>query len=155
MDTTSLSNLIEEGGVVCNPEGLTVAIKPSWIVDGESRVSYTTLVRLVECCREHHWNTDILSRTQGAPLDSITKSITGEFMHPIPSGSTISITYQVTEVREKGYSLKFTIRNLSERTLSTQMNLVCVFYDPVNNKVIAPPINVFQYLVTCTDRLTQ
>lgn len=146
MDPTTLDDLVREGGVILNPDGLVVTINPSWIIDGENRVSYTTLIRLVECCREHHWSTDILSRLQGTQLDSITKTITGEFIRPIVSGSTLSITYQVTEVREKGYSLEFTVRNLPERISCARINLACVFYDAASNKAIAPPIHISQYL---------
>lgn len=146
MDITSLSRLLEEGGVTYNSDGLTVTIHPSWIIEGEDRLSYTTLVRLVECCREHHWNIDILSRAEGVPVDSICKSITGQFVSAIPVGSMVSITYRVAGVRRKGYSLKFEVRDAADGTLRAEFELVSVFFDPVACKAVAPPVSVYTYL---------
>lgn len=149
MEPTSLKNLIGEGGVTADVGRLLITVKPSWIVEGESRVSYTTLIRLVECCREHHWNTDILPRDQTAHLDSITKSISGDFICPIPMNASISIDYRVNGVRAKGYSLAFTIHNLSQKTLCAQVNLICVFYDAISNSAVPPPLEIYQYLIGC------
>jgi len=148
METTSLVKLIEEDGAVCIPSGLKVTVYPSWIVEGEDRLSYTTLVRLIECCREHHWQTDVLPQVQGVQLDSICKSIAATFTKPVLVGRVISITYEVTAVREKGYSLRFSVYDAVEQTLCAEVDLVLVFYDPVAHQPISPPATVFNYLVS-------
>ena len=151
MEPTSLSNLLEEDGVTCSHNGLIVTVHPSWIVEGEDRLSYTSLVRLVECCRECHWMTDILPRATDTPLDSITKTIAGSFMKPIPIGAEICIAYCVTDVRRKGYSLRFLICDEQEQTVHAEVELVSIFFDPVQNRAIAPPHPVHEYLQSLRD----
>ncbi|MGH2414980.1 MAG: acyl-CoA thioesterase, partial [Microcystaceae cyanobacterium] len=143
MEPTSLKRLLEEDGVTCTPEGLILKIHPDWVIEGEDRLSYTTLIRLIECCREHHWNTDILSRANGTLVDATSKSIAGEFTRSILVGSAIAITYQVTEVRSKGYALKFEVRDALEQTLYATFKMVSVFYDAQSGKAVPPPQVVF------------
>jgi len=146
MEPTSLAKLMKEEGVSYLPNGLSVRIHHSWIVEGEDRLSYTTLIRLIECCREHHWQTDILPRIQGVPLDSICKSIKANLMKPIIVGSVISIIYRVSEVRQKGYLLKFSVWNSIDQTLCAEFDLVSVFYDPRARRSVSPPANLFSHL---------
>ncbi|HKT40506.1 MAG TPA: hypothetical protein VJR48_19190, partial [Ktedonobacterales bacterium] len=75
MQPTTLEGLLAEGGVRCFAGGLEVEVQRAWIVAGEDRLAYTAIVRLVECCREWHWQSDILPHAGGALLDSITKSL--------------------------------------------------------------------------------
>jgi len=154
MDTTTLAQLLEEDGVTCKPDGLIVKIHSSWVVIGEDRLSYTTLVRLIECCREHHWSLDILSTHDlgKLTLDSITRSIAGEFISPIPIGSLISITYKITEVREKGYALHFEVRDVTDQTVRAWFDIVSIFYDPTTNEPITPPPAILQNLKSMCNR---
>ncbi|CAG0960618.1 hypothetical protein METP3_00804 [Methanosarcinales archaeon] len=149
MEPASFDCIIKTGYVKCNQDRLTVIIPPSWIVLGEDRLSYTSLVRLIECCREYHWKKDILSKIniEEFPLDSICKLLSGEFTNPILVGSTISISYSITEVRRKGYTLKFEVRN-SNNILCAKFILVSIFYNPVNQKSIIPPASVSDYFST-------
>jgi len=147
MEPTSLNMLMQTGCVVADLNGLTITIPPSWIIEGEDRLSYTTLVRLIECCREYHWQTDILPKiNSNISLDSICKSIYGEFISPILVDSVISITYLITDIRRKGYSLRFEVRNTENQTLCAKFDLVSIFYDPVTRKSIVPPPSVFDFL---------
>lgn len=152
MGPTSLSLLLKEDGVTCTPNGLIVTIHSSWIIEGEDRLSYTTLIRLVECCREHHWNTDILAKAQGSSVDAIAKSLTGEFMRPIIVGSRVSIVCRVAEVRPKSYLLKFEIRDAIDQTLHAEVSLVCVFYDPIARKSATPPTSITNQLLALLER---
>lgn len=144
MEPTSLSRLLAEGGVTLTDRGLIVQVRPDWIVDGEDRLSHTTLFRLTECCREHHWNKDILARAPG--IDAIGRTVSGEFLRPISSDSVIAITYRVKEVRSKGYSLRFEIRDSSTDVLHCTFDMGCVFYDAKEEKSVPPPTDVVEYL---------
>lgn len=138
----TLNRLLEMGGVNFIENGLIVTISPSWILEGEDRLSYTALIRLIECCRELHWNIDILSTVKDISVDSITKSIVGEFIRPIQTRRRISITYQVTEVYQKGYLLKFRICDVKKQTLYAKFELISIFYDPLMQKSVYPPASV-------------
>lgn len=139
---------MKTGCVRCKQSGLDVTIPPSWIVEGEDRLSYTTIVRLIECCREYHWKKDILSKInkRKSHLDSICRSLSCEFIKPILVRSTIAISYCITEVRRKSYSLKFEVRNTIDRELCAEFSLVSVFYDPVTHKSLVPPPLILDYL---------
>lgn len=147
MKPTSLKLLMQEGVTSREEDGLIVQIKPSWVVGGEKRVSYTTIVRLVECCREHHWNIDIVSRDKTNVLDSITKSLECEFLRSIPVETKIYITYGIKEVRTRGYSIEFQIRDVTKELLFARIIMVSVFYSSREQGVIQPPIEVRNYLV--------
>ncbi len=146
MDPTNLFRLMETGCIVCRPDGLSVRIHPSWIVEGEDRLSYASLIRLIEGCREYHWNIDILPKANDTTVDSILKSITGNFSNPISAMRLITITYSVTDVRSKSYTLRFTVRDGEDQTLYAEFDLVSVFYDPITCKSEAPPKAVLNHI---------
>lgn len=146
MEPTSLSKLMAESGVSTVSQGLSVFVHPEWIVDGEHRLSYTSLTRLVECCREHHWNVDVISNIGDANLDSITKSFSAEFHEPIPEKSTISIVYAIEEIRSKGYSLLFTVSKNNDSIVCAEFDMSSVFYDPEQEAPIEPPTNILDSL---------
>jgi len=146
MQPTTLGGLLTEGGVRCFAGGLEVEVRRAWIVAGEDRLAYTAIVRLVECCREWHWQSDILPHAGGAPLDSITKSLSGEFVHPIALGSLLRITHQVIDARPRSYRLRFELTTLQPEQLCATLEMVSVFYDPAREAVAEPPPAVVAYL---------
>jgi acyl-CoA thioesterase FadM len=145
MNPTTLKALLIDTDVRPTAEGLHGVARPTWIVEGEDRLSYTTLVRLVECCREHHWNTDILPCPGAQTLDSITKSLAAEFLHPVRVGSVFTIIYRIIEVRTRSYSLRFDIIAQPD-VLCARFDVVCVFYDPAVGQPVAPPPAIRQHL---------
>ena len=154
METTSLDRLMQTGYVVRDINGLILTIPESWVITGEDRLSYTALVRLVECCREHHWEKDITQNVKDKSLDSICKSLLGEFIKPIIIGSVIYISYRITDIRRKGYSLRFEVRDTNNQTLYAQFDMVSIFFDPVAHKAINPPSCVFDCLsIKCTQEV--
>jgi acyl-CoA thioesterase FadM len=145
MQPTTLAGLLAEGDVRQFAGGLDVVVQRAWIIAGEDRLAYTAIVRLVECCREWHWQSDILPFAGAAPLDSITKSLTAEFTHPIALGSALRIMHQVVAVRPRSYQLRFTLTahdpdhpEQPER-LCAALDMVSVFYDPARDAVAEPP----------------
>jgi acyl-CoA thioesterase FadM len=149
MQPTTLEGLLAEGGVRCFAGGLEVEVRRAWIVAGEDRLAYTAIVRLVECCREWHWRSDVLPHAGGAPLDSITKSLAAEFTHPIALGSLLRITHQVIEARPHSYRLLFELTTLQPEQLCATLEMVSVFYDPAREAVAEPPSAVVDYLRDC------
>ncbi len=146
MQPTTLDGLLAEGGVRCFAGGLEVEVRRAWIVAGEDRLAYTAIVRLVECCREWHWRSDILPHVGGAPLDSITKSFAAEFTHPIALGSLLRITHQVIDARPRSYQLRFELTTLQPEQLCATLEMVSVFYDPTREAVAEPSPAVVAYL---------
>lgn len=149
MQPTTLTGLLAEGGVRPFTGGLEVVVQRAWIVPHEDRLAYTAIVRLVECCREWHWQSDILPHAGDAPLDSITKSFRGEFVHPIAVGSLLQITHQVIAVRPRSYQLRFRLATLDPEQHCATLEMVSVFYDPVQAAVAEPPPQVLDYLRSC------
>ncbi|MGE5333863.1 MAG: acyl-CoA thioesterase [Nitrososphaerota archaeon] len=149
MQPTTLAGLLAEGGVRRFAGGLEVDVRRAWIIAGEDRLAYTAIVRLVECCREWHWESDVLSHAGGAPLDSITKSLQGEFVRPIALGSLLRITHQVIAVRPRSYQLRFQLVTGDPEQLCATLEMVSVFYDPVRAAVAEPPPGVVDYLRAC------
>ncbi len=146
MQPTSLAGLLAEGGVRRFVGGLEVVVQPAWIIAGEDRLAYTAIVRLVECCREWHWESDVLPHAGGAPLDSITKSIHSEFTRPIAVGSLLRITHQVIAVAPRSYQLRFQLATQRPEQPCAILEMVSVFYDPARVAVAEPPPGVVDYL---------
>lgn len=147
MEITTLSDLKKDGIVEFILKGISVEITPSMIIKGEDRLSYTTMIRLIECCREYHWKNDVMSILFGAHLDSICKSITVDFERPIPVGDKIDIIYDILNVRQKGYKVEFKIIESDSDKLYAKANLVCVFYNPLTQVAISPPNSVLNRLL--------
>jgi len=145
MDQTSLKLLLSENGVSITPLGLLVMVLPDWVVDNETRLSYTSIIRLVECCREYHWEKDILPFSDHA-IDSTVKMINGEFKKPIPVGQIILIKYNIVQVRKKSYSLQFSVEDATNNNLYAIINLVSVFLDPTSGSTYYPSKYLIQIL---------
>ena len=118
----------------------------SWIVSGESRLSYTTIIRLSEFCREYHWHKDLVVDNSFTNLDSITKSIEAEFFSPIHVNNWIAITYQVAEVRRKGYKLAITISDKEGGRIYAKINMISVFFDEILGSSVEPPLEIINIL---------
>lgn len=147
MTPVTLAGLLAEGGVRLHPRGLEIEARRAWVVPGEDRLSATTLLRLVECCREHHWQTDILPAAAGQPVDSITKSINAEFVQPVPVPGTVLLDYAVMQVRSRSYEMRFAIR-LPDGSLCATVTMVQVFFDPLTSQATTPPPAVRQRLLS-------
>ena len=138
MEPTTLGKLLAEVPVTCEPGVLSLEIPASWIVPGENRLSYTTIIRLIECCREYHWRNDVTSG-RGA-LDSIVLRCEASFRRVIPSGARVRIAYRVRRVMHKAYELVFSVGSMSAS--STGHAHVCLtigFFDPGKQCLICPP----------------
>jgi len=147
MEVTTLARLIDEGCVSCAADALTITITPSFIVAGEDRLSYTSLIRLIEGCREYHWQADIAPLIKTTSLDTICRSLTAQFVKVILVGTTVRIEWKITEVRNRAYTVRFDVRDARASYLCAQCDLVSVFYDPQTHAAVTPPKNVLDFLV--------
>jgi len=146
MDVISFDSLRNQGNLVLKNDGIIVKAKKSWIIAGEDRLAYTTIIELVECCREYHWQKDINSVIQGESLDSICRKISCDFMKPILSETEVFIKYNVIDVGKKSYSLKLSIFDKFGDHLYADITLISVFYDAISNKSLIPPERVLNKL---------
>lgn len=146
MDVTTLAQLLAEGCVTTTNTGLIVVVPQSWIAHDEDRVSHTTLVRLAECCREHHWNLDVQPYADAGTVDSTIRSLSASFIRPVKVGTRISINYKVTHVGERSYVLRFEVRDMSTRKIGAEFEFVSVFFDPVSGGSALPPAAVRERL---------
>jgi acyl-CoA thioesterase FadM len=147
MDITSLTNLLSESAhVSCLDDGLRVVIEPAWIVSGESKLSYTTLLRLVECCREHHWQKDIRCRLNGHSIDTTCKTIHSRFIKSIEASQSIDIVYSVEDVRTHSYRMRLLVLDSPRLIQYAEIELVLVFVLPDEGDVVPPPSDVINYL---------
>lgn len=147
-----LSDLLKEHNVSIYSDGIKFTANLNWVVDGEDRLSYTTLTRLVECCREYHWNKDVETINKSADLDSITKSVSANYFHPVYLNVPILISYQVIEVRSKGYCVKFIIANEDGSIIYAEYSLILIFFSNLSNKAIAPSKEIIEHLRCLSDQ---
>ena len=148
LDQTSLDNLLSETDVTFLKNGLHIKTKKEWIVKGENRYSYTSLIRLAECCREYHWKKDILSNYEY--IDSILARCDAKFYKPLKTCKDVEILYTVNDVRNKGYILELNILSIYEINHS-KIKLTNIFFDEQKGKAIIPPDSVLSLLRTLSD----
>lgn len=139
MDITSLEVLLSQTEILFRENGIEVKIPQSWIIEGEDRISYTTLLRLIECCREYHWKKDILPLNYS--VDSICGQINASFSKPLAAEQMILITYKIRCVFEKKYLIDFYIYD-SNGYLSGYVDMMLYFYDPEKGITMSVPYNL-------------
>lgn len=123
-----------------------IATQRSWVIDGEDRISYTTLTRLVECCREYHWQVDLAPLIATSTLDTTCKSLSAEFLQPIQAGEIVRIVYEVVNIRSRGYEISFHVKTQEPGVLHANYNVVLVFVVPSTGKITVPPTAVMSKL---------
>ena len=104
MDLTSYQELIKETEVQPIDNGLAIFCPRKWVIASENRVSYTTIIRLVECCREFHWYRDVENIKD---VDSTCKNINAQFFAPIIADSTVVIKFKLRYIFANKYVLDF------------------------------------------------
>jgi len=152
MEPTTIQKLLEARSATVLHCGISIQTQPTWVVKGETHLSYTTLTRLIECCREHHWQTDVVPYLSSATLDSICKSISAEFLRPVPVSTTIIINYEVKQIRSKSYELHFKIISDDRQTIYAVFNIVFVFYDTETNQATILPKPVIHKLTELSNQ---
>src|SRR6266511_788553 len=139
MRPTTLQHLLNTKHVTMIDYGIQIKNQTKWVVSGESHLSYTTLTRLVECCREYHWQTDIAPYLASSSIDSICKSISAKFLRPVLVSSTVKIIYKVKQVRNRSYELLFKICGVDLQNIYALFNIVLVFYNTETDQTAAIP----------------
>jgi len=138
MCPTTLDALLAEADVELVRHGLYVTVRREWIVPNEDRLSYATIIRLIECCREYHWKTDIASVTP--TVDAILVRIEAHFIQPIPPRANLAITYSVTRMGRRSYDLAFDVKSSSVENMHyAKAKLKNAFYDSQTQQAVDPP----------------
>lgn len=143
MDTTTFFSLKSQTNVYEKENGIDVFIPSRWVVDGENRVSYTTIIRLVECCREFHWKKDI--ECINDQIDSICGTINCKFLKPIESNAVIKIRYYLIDISEKKYILEFKVID-SMKNVCCIIRMTLFFFDAIEQHSIKISENLFKNL---------
>jgi len=136
MDTTTISSLKNETKVIERKNGISLFVPSYWVVDGEDRVSYTTIIRLIECCREYHWEKDV--KSHNIILDSICGSLNSRFIKAIEINSTINISYYIRDVKKTRYLIEFIVTN-ENNDICCSIEMLSFFYDPLERHSIDIP----------------
>lgn len=135
MDITTYDGLVKETQVEQLEDGLIIYVPSNWVVDGEKRLSYTTITRLIECCREYHWKKDILSIDHD--IDSICGGFEAKFIRIIVSNSKVFIRYKVIYVFEKKYILDFEVLD-NYQTICAYIRMEIYFIDSMGETQAIP-----------------
>ncbi len=133
----TLEKLLEYPEIKKLANGLLVIIHSEWVVSGERRMSYTTALKLVECCREYHWIKDVVSKSD-TQADSTVRNLSGEFKAPILIGDKVSILYYISNIGNKSYTLKVDLAKRQTYLPQASFSLVNVFLDANGNSTNIP-----------------
>jgi acyl-CoA thioesterase FadM len=138
MSALSLADM-EMAGYARAAEGscLLVRVPTDWPIEGEKRIGYVSILRLAECTRELHWRRDMAPLVDMTRLDSITRSVTADFKHPVIADAQIRCGYAVSWLRQRSYGLRITVSEEDGETLAL-IDLANVFIDPGTVQPINP-----------------
>lgn len=141
MNGPSLAELERSGCAQVEDERLRVRVPADWPADGENRIGYVSILRLVEATRELHWRTDVAPHADSTRLDSITKSVTAEFLSPVIADTEITCAYTLSWVGSRSYGLRVTLAGERGDQLAA-VELASVFIDPGTLRAVAsePPV---------------
>jgi acyl-CoA thioesterase FadM len=145
MSGLSLADMERAGYAQAEGSRLHIRVPTDWPAEGEKRIGYVSILRLAESARELHWRRDIAPLADAAPLDSITKSVTAVFEHPVIADALICCEYAVGWVRQRSYGLQITISGEDGQTLA-EIDLAIVFVDPGTLRPVAPDTEVMTAL---------
>lgn len=140
MDLTTYIGLKNETFVDEKEDGIVVFIPSSWVIEGEDRVSYTTIIRLIECCREYHWIKDV--RVRNRNLDSICGTVNTKFIKTIRVNSTIDIKYLIKNASTKKYTIEFIIKD-EDGEICCLAEIISFFYNPLLHESIEVSSDLF------------
>lgn len=137
MRPLSLADMEQAGYAQAEGPRLLVRIPTDWPADGEKRIGYVSILRLVECARELHWRRDVAPHADIARLDPITKSATADFARPIMADAQVTCEYAVTWLRPRSYGLRVNIADEDGGTLA-RVDLASVWVDPGSLRPVVP-----------------
>lgn len=141
---TTLESLLSDGPVDLLDDGLRLQVKREWIIPTEDRLSYATILRLVECCRELHWTRDVATVCPTA--DAILTKVAARFHQPVLVQSLIQIHYAVTRIRPCSYDLEFRVILSGSAVLCATVEMRNAFYDSDKGRSVRAPNNVLTTL---------
>ena len=147
MEPTTFDRLVRDNLVEKLDWCIVIKVQRSWIVPGEDRLSYATIIRLVECCREYHWYKDIVPMTREPVIDSICRTLSCEFIGTILVESHIRIRYRIHALHRKGYAMRFIIEDSATNEVRARFDQFSLFYDPIAKVAIAPPAHLTDRLI--------
>ncbi len=67
-------------------------------------------------------------------------------MRPVEVGQIIDIVYDIREVRDRGYRLRFSVFDNERLIQYAEVELVMVFIDAKQGNIVYPPSNIISYL---------
>lgn len=137
MSPLSLSELERAGYAQADDRRLLVRVPTDWPAEGEKRIGYVSILRLVESARELHWRRDVAPHADLERLDSITKSATADFVRPVMADTYVACDYELTWLRPRSYGLRVTLADEDGDTLA-RIELTSVFVDPGTLRPVVP-----------------
>jgi hypothetical protein len=102
MSPVEVEDFLARGIVQRDSLGLSFRVRPGWPVEGETRLGYTQIVRLIECARQLHWS---VLRTKLPGMDSTLSAIDIRFLYPLTIGDHCLMRWKVGEENSHGYCL--------------------------------------------------
>jgi acyl-CoA thioesterase FadM len=137
------------------PNGFDIVVRRDWIIPTEDRLSYASITRIVEWCREYHWIKDVAFL--GEMLDSTVVSMVARFNKIIFTGSNLRIEYVIGGVRSRSYTITVSIFLLSSigMKLSSEFDLQCVFVNPITKSPMCIPKAIYRVLLDRSSKKEQ
>lgn len=145
MSVLSLTDMELAGYAQADGPCLLVRVPTDWPAGGEKRIGYVSILRLAESARELHWRRDIAPLADLTRLDSITRSMTAGFEHPVIADAQIRCDYAVSWVKQRSYGLRITVSEEDGETLA-RIDLANVFIDPGTLRPVNPDERVMAAL---------
>lgn len=146
MEETTFRQLLGKENIVRKEHGFGLKASPDWIVRGEDHLSYTTIIRLAECCREYCWSRLLLDSAYPPAPDVICKSVEADFRRPILAGTEIDLSCVVFNFSDKSFRLSVLFIDAGTGAFYAKVTLLLVFYDPEKKKSIPAPQGFYEKL---------
>lgn len=144
---TALKELEAQGHVRRAGRELHFRVQREWAIPTEDRLGYAAIVQMFECIREYHWELDIAALT-GEHIDSITRSLSMDFISPVYIDKDSVGRYEVTWFRRRAYGISLFLLGQSDGGVLANGSMVSVFFDAQLKRACDPPDAVAHYLAS-------
>jgi acyl-CoA thioesterase FadM len=137
MEIVTIETLKKQTDILFFNNYITMTIPENWVIQNENRISYLTQTKIIEGCRDYHWQKFSLKLHNlcDQNIDSVCRIIKSKYVKPIIINTRIIVEFKIIYINNNSYKMIFKILDYNKRYLYSLYNMHFVFYDNHQNKL--------------------
>lgn len=126
--------------LVLEEDYLDFTVPTAWLGAGDTKLSYTTIVGLLEAVRDTHWQElGRMPKHMEHDIDVTCASLEVEFLEPVLPGERYRASYCVTGIGSRSYEFAVRLSSTSRACTCVIALLTLVFIKASTGQATSPP----------------